>query len=170
MKLLLVILLFSANIFADDQLRIGEETVIDDLSSIPLRVQKEELYLTVHYPNYRMGGGTSPSRNIVDCLVLDIIDSDNEIDLSLKQRIADKLIVGQGFAQTVDEMREIKPEVKNNKIVFKTDGVIYYVTSFGVKTKDERNLKEVLDEIMPAARRGNAPSTINLLYVRDCRL
>lgn len=147
----------------------NDRGILDDLMSLELRVKKNELVVDVHYPNYRMGGGTPPTRRVQDCLILDIIDSDHNLTLKFKHNLASKISVLQGF-RGIEEMEEILPEIKDYKVVFKTNGHTLYMTSFGVQAKDGRELKEVLDEIMPPTREGNYPSMVNLLYVRGCRL
>lgn len=168
MKVLMFTLLFVSNISFAAIAREGKIT-IDDLKSIQLRVDKTEIIADVHYPNYRMGGGTSPGRQIVDCFVLDILDSDNEVRLEDKFAIVKQIRVLQGLSK-IEEMQEIAPEVKGDKVIYKTDGVLYYVTLFAVTSRDGRNLSEVLSEVALQTMRGNRPSAINLLYVRDCRL
>ena len=64
--------------------------------------------------------------------------------------------VSQGFAQDIDDMQEIIPEVKGDKIIYKTDGVLYYVTTFSVSTRDTITFKKLFKEIMPATRSGNS--------------
>ena len=148
----------------------GGLLTIDDLQSLKIRVNAKILHADVHYPNYRMGGGTPPTRLILDCLVLDILDSDNNLTLATKQDISEKIQVLQGFGVDINEKVELTPTVKNDKIVFKLLKDNFYVTTLSVTTRDGRSFTEVLDNIMPPTRQGNNRAPVNLLYVRDCRL
>ena len=141
---------------------------IGDLQSLKLRVDKKIVQVNVHYPNYRMGGGTPSSREIIDCFVLDILDSDHEVTLDLKEKISQEILVGQGHNR--DSQTELVPTIKGNNIVFKLLRGNLYMATFTVSGKEENSLKDILDVLMPHTRQGNSPSAVNLLYVRDCRL
>ena len=90
---------------------------IDDLQSLELRVDEKTIKVNVHLPNYRIGGGTPATREIIDCFLLDILDSDNETTLSLKEKISQEIKVTQGFFD--NNQTELIPTRKGNNIVFK---------------------------------------------------
>lgn len=165
MTMTILPLLFGVNVSANAQ-----RPIIDDLLSMPLRVEKTKVNADIHYPNYRMGGGTGPSRQIKDCLVLDILDSDHITSLELKETIADQIRVLEGFGPHMDEYIELLPTIKNNKVVFSILPRSFYVQTLHVETKSGNTLKEEIDKLMPSTRVGNQLSRVNLLYVRDCRL
>ena len=148
----------------------AQRNTIDDLKSMPLRIKETSVSADIHYPNYRMGGGTGPSRQIVDCLVIDILDSDHVPTLALKQSIADQIRVLEGFGGNTNEYLELLPEIKNDKIVFKLAPINYYVQTLRIETRSGNTLKEEIDKLMPNTRIGNQLSSVNMLYVRDCRL
>lgn len=160
----LIFLLLSISAFAQNR------TTLDDLGSIRLRTDKKQLGADVHYPNYRMGGGTPPTRQIRDCFILDVLDSDNSITNELKMDIAQELKVLEGFSFDTGSKVELTPEFKGNNVVFKVRPGNLYLTSFIVSTRGDRKLNDMLTEKMPGTRLGNSASAVNLLYVRGCRL
>ena len=143
---------------------------LDDLGSLRLRTDKTGLVTDVHYPNYRIGGGTPPTRAIVDCFILDILDSDNNIDLNLKMSIAQDLLVLEGFSFSNSQKTELLPQIKGSNVVFKVNPGNLYVTSFSVSTQSGEKLEKVIARKMPQTRLGNSLAAVNLLYVRGCRL
>ena len=139
---------------------------IDDLQSIELRVDKKKIQVDVHYPNYRMGGGTPPTREIVDCFILDILDSDNQMTIEMKERVAKEIKLTQGFHSGFQT--ELIPTLKGSNIVFKILSGNLYMTTFTAGSREDRALKEVLDDVMPATRQGNYPSAcLKLIYPRQ---
>lgn len=145
----------------------SERQTLNDLESMKLRVEERILKADINYPNYRMGGGTGPTRKINDCLLLDILDSDNLPTEAQKLEIANELNVADGFSEGFKV--PLTPSVKGNNIVFELAGRLKYVTTITVATHTGEPLKRLLDRIMPPTRHGNAPAAVNLLYVRDCR-
>ncbi|MFT6630454.1 MAG: hypothetical protein ACJAS4_000392 [Bacteriovoracaceae bacterium] len=141
---------------------------IGDLQAVKLRVNEKTVQVDVHYPNYRMGGGTPSTREIIDCFVLDILDSDHEVTLNLKKKISQEVLVAQGFNR--DSQTELVPMIKGDNIVFKVLRGNLYMTTFTVSGREDKPLGDILDALMPHTRQGNSPSAVNLLYVRDCRL
>ncbi|MBD64827.1 MAG: hypothetical protein CME62_06450 [Halobacteriovoraceae bacterium] len=142
---------------------------VDDLRAVALRVDKKEIIAEVHYPNYRIGGGNGAGREIQDCFLLDVIDSDHITTVEKKWEIAQLLSLHEGYYWHPDNRFEMEPEVKGQNIVFKTTGMNLYMTHFIIKSQSGENLADELGRIMPPTRSGNYPSQVNLLYVRDCR-
>lgn len=161
---LMIINLGQINAFANDRL------IIDDLQSIETRVDEKVLHANIHYPNYRMGGGTPPTRPILDCLVLDILDSDIKPTLDLKKRITEEILVVEGFGTDMENKVELLPAIKGDNIIFKLQKGHLFVTTITVTTKNGNNFSKVFDKIMPHRHLSNRPAAVNLLYVRDCRL
>lgn len=161
----LILLTFSLNVFAQ------RNPTLDDLQSIKLRSDQPQLEVDVHYPNYRLGGGTPPTRAIRDCFILDLRDSDNAITPALKMSIAQELKIQEGFSFShPDELQELVPQFKGTNVVFHTTGRNLYVVSFFVETRDGRTFNEVVKDLAPPTHSNNVPFDVNLLYVRDCRL
>lgn len=137
---------------------------IDDLGGIDLRVDAATTpVVDVHYPNYRIGGGTPARHKLVDCFILDIQESDRALKLSDKLKLAKLIKVREGFARNPNDRGEMKPEVKGSNVVFRTDGNSYYMTSFSVESRDGRDLRKVIDEAIGEV------TPVGLVYVRGCR-
>ena len=140
-------------------------TTIDDLGSIDLNLDAAETAThDVHYPNYRMGGGNPSSRELRDCLMLDVRHSDVVVTLQQKMKLAKKLVVSQF------RTNDLKPEIKGQNVVFRVAEGMLYMTTLGVRTVSGENLNEVIRKALPPVREGNTTAApTSLIYVRDCR-
>ncbi len=157
--LALVLMSLSLNSFA--QL----PDTIDDLGGIDLRVDAASTSVVdVHYPNYRIGGGTPARHKLVDCFILDIQESDRALTLSDKLKVAKLIRVKEGFRHNGVSRGEMKAEVKGTNVVFRTNGHSLYVTSFSAQSRDGRDLRKVVDEAVGEV------TPVGLIYVRGCRL
>jgi|GEM_PF-3971626 len=138
---------------------------IDDLGGINLRVDAASTpAVDVHYPNYRIGGGTPPRHKLVDCFILDIQESDRELTLQKKLQLAGLIRVSEGYRHDQNEGNELRAEIKGTNVVFRTNGLSLYMTSFSAQSRDGRNLEEVIDEVVGQV------TPVGLIYVRGCRL
>jgi len=142
---------------------------LNDLRSLPLRVKQAGTSGDVNYPNYRLGGGSPPTREIVDCLILDVLDSDNSIGPELKMKIASGILVEEGYDLGNSSAKELLPAFKGENVVFKLFPGSLYLTTITARSRTGANLDEVIEELMPPTRRGNTFAAVNLLYVRGCR-
>lgn len=159
MKFLAFVLLsLSLNSFAQ------RPDTIDDLGGIDLRVDAASTPIVdVHYPNYRIGGGTPAGIKLVDCFILDIRESDRVVSLSDKLKLANLITVKEGFRPDTTDGRESRAQVKGENVVFRTSGASLYMTSFVAQSRDGRNLREVIADLL-------GPRTpVGLVYVRGCR-
>lgn len=137
---------------------------IDDLGGLDLRVDAASTpVVDVHYPNYRIGGGAPSRLKLVDCFILDIRESDRAVTLSDKIKLASVIKIKEGFRPGPTEGRERPAEVKGENVVFRTSGASLYMTSFIAESRDGRNLREVMTELL------GAQTPVGLIYVRGCR-
>lgn len=141
---------------------------LGDLGSLPLLVDQHKLKISIHYPGYRLGGGTPPRRDISDCLIVDIQSTDERVDLNQKMEVAQKLIVKDGYGDE-EEAFTLHPEVKGENVVFKLVTNGYYVTDIHVRTKSGKTLKEEILESVPPTSHPTNTIPVNLVYVRACR-
>jgi hypothetical protein len=138
---------------------------LDDLQTILLNLEdpQTDIY-TVQYPGYRVGGGTPPRMQITDCLILDVKNSDEVIDKKVKLKLANRLIVEDGFRRGNDELVPVlKATLKGENVVFRLISGIRYLTFLQVKSKDGKTLQSNLDALLPEA------TPVGLVYVRACR-
>jgi uncharacterized protein YerC len=153
-----VLLTLSLNSFAQ------QPDTIDDLGGIDLRVDTATTPIVdVHYPNYRLGGGTPPRMRLMDCFILDIQESDRVLTLADKLKVAKLIVVKQGFRHVHTHGRAMPAEIKGTNVVFHTDGHSLYMTSFSAQSRDGRDLRKVIDEAVGVA------TPVGLVYVRNCR-
>lgn len=137
---------------------------IDDLGGIDLRVDAATtIAVDVHYPNYRIGGGTPARLRLVDCFILDIQESDRALSLQDKLKVAKLIKVKEGFRHDNDRGTEMKAEIKGTNVVYRTNGMSLYMTSFSAQSRDGRNLRKVIDEAIGEV------TPVGLIYVRGCR-
>jgi hypothetical protein len=157
--LALVLMSLSLNSFAQ------QPDTIDDLGGIDLRVDAASTpVVDVHYPNYRIGGGTPARMRLVDCFILDIRESARVITLRDKLKVAKLIKVKEGFRINNEEASEMKAEVKGTNVVFRTNGHSLYITSFSAQSSDGRDLQTNMNDVL-------SPQTpVGLIYVRGCRL
>ena len=140
-----------------------DRTAIDHLQGIPLQVDARETEVyEVHYPNYRIGGGTPPRREIRDCLLVDIGSTDTPVTLSARRRLAQALEVRDGFHQH----SLLEPRVQGQNVVFPLKTGSAYMTFLSVKAAGEKTLRESIIEV----NKNFAFVPVQLLYVRGCRL
>lgn len=152
---LLALLTVSLNVFANNDL--------DDLGVINLHVETAATEpIVINYPGYRMGGGTPPRMKIVDCLILDIQDSDRALTMAKKLRVAKLLKVRDGLIGR--QGADLAPAVKDQKVVFYLKSGGTYVTAIQVESVSGGNLTDVIT----AAVGVEIP--VGLIYVRGCRL
>lgn len=140
------------------------DRTIDDLGRIPLMIKKNEIMKQVHYPNYRIGGGSPPRGNINDCLILDLPTSDTQVTLTSKLELAQKIKVYQGFSG-IEDSDELIPVIKDNKVVYLLLPDNLYMTRLFVKAEDK--LITTVQAYLPE-REQQTPAS--LIYVRGCRL
>ncbi len=153
--LLLALLTLSLNAFANNDL--------DDLGVINLHVETAATEpALIQYPGYRMGGGTPPSMQIADCLILDIQNSDRPVTVNDKMKVAKRLKVRDGFLSR--EGAYLVPRVKESKVVFFLQSGGSYVTSIQVESANGKSLTEVITAAV------GAEIPVGLIYVRGCRL
>lgn len=153
------------------QMSFAQETpYIDDLQSIPLRVETSATPVYhINYPGYRMNGGTPAS--IRDCFILDVMDSDHTVTLAQKMAFAKKIEVRDGFMDGGERIGvELKPRVKNNSVVFPLVSVSTYMTHIQATARNSKTLLKVIEENLLPSEDPSSPIQVNLLYVRGCRL
>ena len=113
--LLLMTLMMTTSLFASRL-----DIIIDDLGRIPLMIDQNSIEKEIHYPNYRIGGGTPPRGKVNDCLILDIPTTDIHLSLADKMKLAKKLKVVDDPLTMGGAGHEMIPKVHNNKVVFLT--------------------------------------------------
>lgn len=155
--IMLAVLLFSSIAFSQDN-------TIDDLQTIGLNLEKSETVVTINYPGYRLGGGTPPTRDISDCLMVDIQDSDRDVTVAKKLELAKRLVVEDGFRINDDGQNILVPTVKGENVVFRLVSKSTYVTHIKVNSKNNKSLQSNLDSVL---KRTAIP--VGLVYVRACR-
>lgn len=155
---------FLVGLFSLTNLAFAEQVNLDDLETIELNLnEKETITYSVHYPNYRLGGGTPARMKISDCLLLDVKNSDRVIHKDVKLKLAKALIVEDGFRYNEESSPVLKPTVKGDNIVFRLVTGSAYMTHILVKTKNGESLQSNLDALLPEA------TPVGLVYVRACR-
>lgn len=143
----------------------GNNEDLEDLQTINLNLEenKTDVY-TIQYPGYRLGGGTPPRMKITDCLILDVKNSDQVINQAVKLRLAQRLIVQDGFRfGDEEEIEGLKAEMKGENVVFRLTSGHAYLTHIHVKSKDGKAIQTNLDALLPAG------TPVGLVYVRACR-
>ena len=138
---------------------------LEDLQTINLNLEenKTELY-TIQYPGYRLGGGTPPRMKITDCLILDVKNSDQIINKDVKLKLAQRLVVQDGFRiGNEEELPGLKAELKGQNVVFRLTSGHAYLTNILVVSKNGKTLQSNLDALLPLG------TPVGLVYVRACR-
>lgn len=165
MLLLMTFLSLSFNSFAQ------KSDVIDDLGTIDLNLDTSLSEIrNIHYPNYRMGGGNGATREIRDCLLLDIRHSDAVVTRREKLKLAKKLKVLEGHRLNEFEGTELPATRKGDQVVFYMSGGLLYMTSLQVRTRDGSKLNDIIEGSLPPVRAGSGfTAPTGLVYIRDCR-
>lgn len=143
---------------------------IDDLDSIPLRLETESTpVVQINYPGYRINGGRPATIN--DCLILDVMDSDHVVTIKQKMAFAKKIEVRDGFMFGRERNgTELKPRVHGNSVVFPLVSIGTYMTHIQATARDSKTLLKVIEENLLPSNDPTSPIHVNLLYVRGCRL
>lgn len=144
----------------------ASEHDLDDLGTIPLNLEENaSADYTVQYPGYRLGGGTPPTREITDCLILDIKDSDRILTTEIKLALAKRLKVLDGYR----EGSPLKPVIQGRNVVFRLISGSSYLTMLKVKTIDGKSLQSNINAALPRSEDVNNATPVGLVYVRACR-
>ncbi len=159
-------LILAAFIFASTAFAQTQDTTIDDLETIGLNLETSHaVTVTINYPGYRLGGGNPPGKEITDCLMVDIKDSDEDVTVAKKLELAKRLIVEDGFRHDEEaEQSKLVPIVKGENVVFRLISNSAYLTHIRVNTKNGKSLQSNIEQVL---KRDYVP--VGLVYVRACR-